>query len=184
MTMLEFEGLAINSGRVVAPACLYSANLHKSVDEYSIGEESIEDELLRFETALKESSLDLENISSRVADRVGSVESEIFLAQKHIMNDAAIIRQIKDVVRDTRKNVESVIFEVYRSYEEKFRAMDNQYLRERVGDISEIRRRLLDNLKKQKPGFICEGQQHCQRGAGRIIVAEDFTSDMMAHMNF
>lgn len=182
--MMEFEGLAINSGRVLAPACLYSSNLHKSVDEYDIGEYEIDDELLRFENALKESSFDLENISLRVAEHVGSVESEIFLAQKHIMNDAAIIRQIKEIVRDTRKNVEAVIFEVYRNYEEKFRSMDNKYLRERVSDITEIRRRLLDNLKKSKPAFFCEGQRHCQRGAGRIIVAEEFTADMMAHMNF
>ncbi len=184
ITMMEFEGLAINSGRVLAPACLYSSNLHKSVDEYDIGEYEIDDELLRFENALKESSFDLENISLRVAEHVGSVESEIFLAQKHIMNDAAIIRQIKEIVRDTRKNVEAVIFEVYRNYEEKFRSMDNKYLRERVSDITEIRRRLLDNLKKSKPAFFCEGQRHCQRGAGRIIVAEEFTADMMAHMNF
>jgi phosphoenolpyruvate-protein phosphotransferase (PTS system enzyme I) len=184
MTMMKFEGLAINSGRVTAPACLYSSNLHKSVDEYTIEEADIEAELLRFEKALFESSLDLEAISSRVADGVGAVESEIFIAQKHIMNDAAIIRQIKEVVRSTRRNIEAVIFEIYRNFEDKFRNMDNPYMRERVSDISEIRRRLLDNLKKQKPGFLCEGQQHCQRGAGRIIVAEEFTADMMAHMSF
>jgi phosphotransferase system enzyme I (PtsI) len=184
MPMMEFKGLAINSGRAVAPACLYSSNLHKSVDEYSIEETEIESELIRFERALIESSKDLEIISSRVAGGMGVVESEIFLAQNHIMNDAAIVRQIKDLIRNTRKNVESVIFEVYRNYEEKFRSMDSPYLRERVSDISEIRRRLLDNLKKQKPGFLCEGQQHCQRGAGRVIVAEEFTADMMAHMNF
>jgi phosphotransferase system enzyme I (PtsI) len=184
MAMMEFKGLAINSGRVAAPACLYSSNLHKSVDEYLIKETAVETELLRFENALRESSRDLEMISSRVAGGLGVVESEIFLAQNHIMNDAEIVRQIKDIVRSTRKNVEAVIFDVYRNYEEKFRAMDSPYLRERVSDISEIRRRLLDNLKKQKPGFLCEGQQHCQRGAGRIIVAEEFTADMMAHMNF
>lgn len=184
MTMMEFDGLAINSGRVVAPACLYSSNLHKSVDEYLVEETDIESELLRFDSALKQSSRDLEAISTRVAGGLGIVESEIFLAQNHIMNDAVIVRQIREIVRNTRKNVEAVIFEVYRDYEEKFRAMDSPYLRERVSDISEIRRRLLDNLKKQKPGFLCEGQQHCQRGAGRIIVAEEFTADMMAHMNF
>ncbi len=184
MAMKEFKGLAINSGKVVAPACLYAANLHKSVDEYLVDEKEIEAELLRFEQALHESSRDLEIISSRVASGVGVVESEIFLAQSHILNDAVIVRQIKDIVRNTRKNVEAVVFDVYRDYEEKFRAMDSPYLRERVSDISEIRRRLLDNLKKQKPGFLCEGQQHCRRGAGRIIVAEEFTADMMAHMNF
>lgn len=182
--MKEFEGLAINPGKVMAPACLYSAELHKSIAEYDIPEAQIEDELLRFEDALKESSRELESISTRVADRVGNVESEIFMAQKHIMNDDAVVRQIREGIRTRKKNVEAVIFQVYGAFEDKFKAMDNLYLRERGSDIREIRRRLLDNLKKEKGGFKCEGQAHCQRGANRIIVAEDFTADMMAHMNF
>jgi phosphoenolpyruvate-protein phosphotransferase (PTS system enzyme I) len=182
--MKEFKGLAINPGKVLAPACLYSADLHKSIDEYDIPESQIEAELLRFEHALKESSRELEVISARVADRVGNVESEIFMAQKHIMNDDAVVRQIREGIRTKKKNAEAVIFEVYGVFEAKFKAMDNLYLRERGSDIREIRRRLLDKLKKEKGGFKCEGQAHCQRGANRIIVAEDFTADMMAHMNF
>ncbi len=182
--MKEFEGLAINSGRVLAPACLYSSDLHKSVDEYDIEMPSVEAEVLRFEKALTESSQELERISARVAEKVGTVEAEIFLAQKHIMNDDAIVLKIRDGIRNRKKNVETVLFEVYREFEEKFRVMDNLYLRERGSDIREIRRRLLDNLKMEKRGFLCEGQAHCQRGANRIIVAEEFTADMMAHLNF
>jgi len=184
MAMREFEGLAINSGRVVAAACLYSADMHKSVDEYDIEEKTVAAELTRLDVALRECSLDLENISVRVADGVGMAESEIFLAQKHIINDSAIIRQIREGVTDSKKNLESVVFNVYRGYEEKFRSMDNVYLRDRVTDIVEIRHRLLDKLKKKNSGFVCAGQQNCQRGAGRIIVAKEFTADMMAHMNF
>jgi len=184
MAQKEFEGLAITSGKVLAPACLYASNLHRAVDEYEIAVPQVEAEVRRFETALAESSKELEDISGRVANRVGNVESEIFMAQKHIMNDGAILKQIKDGIRTGRKNAEAVIFEVYSAYEEKFKSMDNQYLRERGSDIGEIRRRLLDNLKKEKRGFMCEGQVHCQRGANRVIVAEEFTADMMAHMNF
>jgi phosphotransferase system enzyme I (PtsI) len=182
--MREFDGLAVNSGKVLAPACLYSSNLHKAIDEYDITGGQIESELLRFDKALIDSSRELETISLRVADKVGNVESEIFMAQKHIMNDDSIVRQIREGIRGKKKNAEAVIFQVYREFEERFKAMDNVYLRERGADIREIRRRLLDNLKQEKRGFACEGQSHCQRGANRIIVAEEFTADMMAHMNF
>ncbi len=182
--MKEFEGLAINSGKVLAPACLYSSNLHKSVDEYDIADSMIEAEVLRFERALRQSSQELEAISERIADKIGNVESEIFTAQKHIMNDEAIVRQIREGIRSRKRNVEAVIFDVYRAFEEKFKAMDNPHLRERGSDIREIRRRLLDNLKIEKPGFLCEGQEDCHQGANRIIVAEEFTADMMTHMNF
>ncbi len=182
--MKEFEGLAVNPGKVLAPACLYSSDLHKSVDEYKVHDSQVDAELARFDAALAESSRELEAISLRVADRVGNVESEIFLAQKHIMNDDAIVHKIREGVKVSKNNVESVIADVYRTFEEKFKSMDNLYMRERGSDIREIRRRLLDKLKKQQGGFACEGQAHCQRGANRIIVAEEFTADMMAHMNF
>jgi phosphotransferase system enzyme I (PtsI) len=182
--MKEFEGLAINPGKVMAPACMYSSDLHKSVEEYVVAESEIDSELERFDLALAESSRELEEISVKVADKVGNVEAEIFMVQKHIMNDDAIIRKIREGVRERKQNVEAVIADVYHSFEEKFKSMDNMYLRERGSDIREIRRRLLDKLKKETRGFECEGQAHCQRGANRIIVAEEFTADMMAHMNF
>jgi len=184
MAKKVFEGLAITSGKVLAPACLYASELHKAVEEYSIAEKDLSAELQRFEAALAESSRELESISINVADKVGNVESEIFMAQKHIMNDAAIVRQIREGIRDKKKNAEAVVFEVFSAYEEKFKVMDNQYMRERGSDIVEIRRRLLDNLKMKKGGFLCEGQEHCQRGTNRIIVTEEFTADMMSHMNF
>jgi phosphotransferase system enzyme I (PtsI) len=184
MVQKEFEGLAVTSGKVAASACLYSSDLHKAVEEYDIAGPLVEVEVGRFETALEESSRELENISGRVADKLGNVESEIFMAQKHIMNDMSLVKQIREGIRTRRKNAEAVIFDVYSVFEEKFKAMDNLYLRERGSDIREIRRRLLENLKKERRGFLCQGQVHCQRGANRVIVAEEFTADMMAHMNF
>ena len=180
----EFQGLAVNSGKVIGPACLYSAEHHQSAKEYRLVDKEVGPELALFENALRTYSQELESIARSIASKVGKAEAEIFITQKHIMNDGMIVGRIRETITKEKKNAEYAIFEAFSGYEEKFKAMDNPYLRERAADIGEIRRRLLDNIRKTKPRFVCEGQQHCQRGANRVIVAEELTVDMMAHMNF
>lgn len=182
--MQEFQGLAVTSGKVSGPACLYSGEYHRPVDSGPLLDGDVSGEVVRFETALKECSQELEDIAQNVATTVGKTEAEIFLTQKHIMNDAVIVEQIRSGIVDTRKNAEFVIFGVYSRYEEKFAEMDNQYLRERATDIGEIKRRLLGHMQQTAPRFICEGQESCLRGENRIIVAEELTADMMVRMNF
>jgi phosphotransferase system enzyme I (PtsI) len=184
LEMREFAGLSVTGGRVVAPVCLYSAERHKSVSEYALSDDEAIADLERFEKALFLSSKELEEIALSVTSQIGEVEAEIFLTQKHIMNDVAIVEQIRKGIREHRKNAEFVIFDVFNGYEEKFIAMDNDYLRERASDISEIRARLLNKMRDTKPGLACEGQPHCSRGANRIVVAEELTAEMMTSMNF
>jgi phosphotransferase system enzyme I (PtsI) len=181
---MKFKGLSISSGRISGRACLYSAERHKSVIEYSlISDESIKSELERFDEVRKNCSDELDKIASDVAVSIGNAESEIFQTQKHIMNDPKVIESIKNMVTEQRRNVEWAISDVFSAYEDKFANLDNQYLRERASDIGEIRRRLLNRLGNNKSGFVCEGQSHCNKGDSRIVVAEELTPDMIVNMN-
>ena len=180
----EFAGLAVTAGKVIGPVCLYSAQRHRAITEYRLSDEDAIEDLARFEDALKICSNELEAIALGVVSKVGAAEAEIFITQKHIMNDAAIVQQIRSGIRDDKKNADFMISDVFNRYEEKFISMDNEYLRERATDIGEIRRRLLDKMKNTKPGLVCEGQPYCSRGANRVIVAEELTADMMTRMNF
>lgn len=181
---IKFKGVSISSGRVAGPVCLYSAERHKAVPEYSLTtQDAIQQELLRYEDVLVQCSNELNRIASDVAETVGQAESEIFLTQKHIMNDPKVVTAIKQMVTEEKKNVEWAISDVMSSYEEKFASLDNQYLRERASDIGEIRRRLLSRLSDRKSGFACHGHENCLHGENRIIVAEELTPDMVVHMN-
>ncbi len=181
---LIFSGLPVNSGKIAAQACLYSNQNHRTVATHTLqSEEEVVEELGRLDQALKECSDELDVISARVEETIGKTEAEIFIAQKHIMNDPAIIDAIRDGVKNRRLNVEAVISEVFGIYEKKFASLDTQYLRERSSDIADIRRRLLSNLHNTKPGFVCQGQEQCSRGKDRVIVARELSADMMVHMD-
>jgi phosphoenolpyruvate-protein phosphotransferase (PTS system enzyme I) len=181
----KFQGLSINSGRVAGKVCLFSAERHKAVPQYSLkNEDAITHELDRFQEVLDQCSEELNHIANEVTDSIGKAESEIFLTQKHIMNDPKVLAEVRREVSEQHKNAEWAISKVLGRFEEQFAKLDNQYLRERSSDIGEIRRRLLSRLSNKRSGFVCQGQAHCVHGENRIIVADELTSEMVTAMKF
>jgi phosphotransferase system enzyme I (PtsI) len=182
--MKKIKGLSISSGKVIAKVCVYSQVKHKSVMRRSIDtEKDAVEEIRRFEDAIAACSKEIDEMVNKVRREIGDREAEIYIAQKHIVNDPVIKEEVKKRVLKDRKNVEIIIDEVFKEYEEKFASLDNKYISERSSDISDINGRLLNYLLKTQPGFDCEGQEHCQKGMERIIVAKELTTDMMVHMN-
>lgn len=181
---LVLPGVSLNGGRAHARVCLYSHEHHKTVPEYLLEDiKEIEKDMVRFETALEKSRGDLEEMARTVAQTIGTAEAEIFTAQKHMMLDPALLAAIREGIRNEKRNAEHAVSLVLREYEEKFASAGNAYLKERVNDILEIRRRLLDQLRDTKPGFLCEGQQKCVRGADRIIAAHELLPSMIASID-
>jgi phosphoenolpyruvate-protein phosphotransferase (PTS system enzyme I) len=183
--MKIFKGASLSPGKSHAPVCMYSSHLHHAVTEYDLkNDEEILRELDRFEASLSAVAGDLEKAGRDVSEKIGKAESEIFLAQKHIMMDPSVLERVKGHIRTKRKNAEHAVSEVYKEFESGFEKMLDEYLKERARDIADIRRRLLDQLKEVSPGFVCKGQLHCRRGVGRVIVTEELSPNMIVNTDF
>lgn len=181
---MKFQGISISSGRIAGKLCLYSAERHKAIPRFILeSKESVELELKRFIDIREQCSSELSSVVSDVEKAVGKAEAEIFTTQIHIINDPKVVFAIVDMVRKERKNLAWAIYDVLSGYEEKFLSLDNQYLRERSSDISEIKRRLLSKVDDVKGGFLCQGQFQCISGESRIIVADELAPDMITNMN-
>jgi phosphoenolpyruvate-protein phosphotransferase (PTS system enzyme I) len=182
-TPMVFKGSTINQGRVVSQVCLFSLGRQKLVPEYTLDNDAaVRRELERFHAARAVCSEELKKIAAEVETSIGRAESEIFITQSHILNDPKMVDAVALIITAERKNAEWAITQVLSAFEEKMASLDNQYLRERSSDISELRRRMLNRLTNEKAGFICEGQAHCSRGANRIIVAEELTPNMIVNI--
>ncbi|MBN2188749.1 MAG: phosphoenolpyruvate--protein phosphotransferase, partial [Chitinispirillaceae bacterium] len=179
---MVFKGSTINAGRVAAQVCLFSAGRRKLVPEYTVADDIIENELERFHTACARCSEDLSQVASEVMESIGNAEAEIFVTQKHILNDPKVADAIALLITAERKNAEWAVATVLTAFEEKMTSLDNQYLRERSSDIGELRQRLLNILADEQAGFLCEGQANCSRGENRVIAAEELTPAMIVNM--
>lgn len=175
------QGLPLSGGMALGRVCLFDDHRHQEVPAYAIEPSRIDDEILRLEEALQITTRQLEDIRTHVHERMGTAEAGIFSAQKMIVEDPQISREMREHIRAELSNAEHAIHRVLDAYESRLGALDDEYIRERASDVGEIRRRLLNNLANTVPGLSCAGR--CRRGRNRVVVAEELTPSLTISMN-
>jgi len=93
-------------------------------------------------------------------------KKDIFEAHLMILEDPELIDQISDLVKAELVNAEYSVGLVCNQFVEVFKAMDNEYLRQRANDIMDIRDQLLKGLM----GI----DDHVEYAPGTIVMAKDF----------
>ncbi len=134
-------------------------------------------EMERVRRAMKIAGERLETVRDKVEKKIGKAEAEIFVAQKMILEDPALTKDIEGNIETGGTNAESAIDQVLNDYEKRLLSIENQYIRERASDIGEIKRRLLDVLGNMRPSLQCHSEA-CRHGRDRIVVAEELTPSL------
>jgi phosphotransferase system enzyme I (PtsI) len=170
-----FKGLALSNGVAVARVCRFNENRHSNLPVYRVEGKGVDREIARVKRAVLIALERIEAVRKETAVKIGPSEAEIFTAQKMIIEDESLNEKISDLIRREKTNAESAVMTVFDSYEMRIRELDNEYMKERASDITEVKRRLLDVLANMNPSFQCVDQEHCQRGRNRVIVATELT---------
>ena len=139
------------------------------VPSYSISEDEIESETKRLEEALLATRTEIVNIREQVSQSLGEGEALIFEAHLMVLEDNALITEIIQYINQNKKNIEHCFNEVVDRYINFFKTVEDEYLRERVSDIRDVSRRVLNNLlgNKQSNEELLDKK--------RIIVSEDIS---------
>jgi phosphotransferase system enzyme I (PtsI) len=182
-TERSFSGLSINGGVVLAKVCLFNEKRHSNLPDYKISPDNVEHEKSRLRQALKVAAGQLESLKTKVAEDIGAAEAEIFVAQKMILEDVTLNQQIIETIEKDYYNCEQAIIHTYDIYESRLSELDNEYIRERVSDFGEIKRRLLDALGNINPSLQCENEEHCQRGRNRVVIAQELTPTLTLELD-
>ena len=168
-------GLPISGGAALAKLCLFNESRHNNLPTYSVTAAGAPAERDRLVRAAKIATERLDELVREVTDRIGPAEAAIFLAQRMILNDEAVVGQMFQHIDAQGLNAETAITRTLDVYESRLLEVDDAYIKERATDIGEVRRRLLDVLGNMNPALQCQGQEHCRKGRGRIVVAEELT---------
>lgn len=177
------KGIALSQGKTVARVCLFNENRHSNLPVYRVVGEGIERESDRLNRAVALVTRRLNEIHQRVSRQIGTAEAGIFTAQKMILEDENVLREMRLLISQENRNAESAVIGVLDRYEMRLLEIDNEYIKERASDIGEIRRRILDILSNMEPSLQCADQSHCQRGKNKIIVAEELTPSLTVDIN-
>ena len=170
---LEMRGIGAAPGIVAGPVLLLKAD-DEPLPEYAVAAEDVPREMLRLEAALIETRRQLDDVRRRVGEALGSESAGIFEAHLQVVDDPSFIDEVYRDVREKRKNVEKVLFEVAERYARTLREMEDDYLRERATDIRDVTRRILRNLAGGG------GESLAGLETPRILVAHDVAPSEMA----
>ena len=170
---LELKGIGVSPGIASGPVLLLKAE-DAPLPEYAIPAEDVPREMVRLENALIETRRQLHEIQDRVGAAMGGESAGIFEAHLHVVDDPSFVDEIYRDVREKRKNIEKILFEVSERYARTLLQMEDDYLRERAADIRDVTRRILRNLAGGG-GDLLAGLE-----GPRVLVAHDISPSEMA----
>jgi phosphotransferase system enzyme I (PtsI) len=104
-----------------------------------------------------------------VEKNLGPAEARIFDAHLMVLEDQALIGETIAEFEKTAHNIETCFSRISNRYIKAFDEIDDEYLRERAGDIRDVAQRLLQNLLGQSRRNLS------QLADQRIIFAHDIT---------
>ena len=102
-----------------------------------------------FEKALLITRQQIAKIKAEVEKNLGKEEAQIFDAHLLVLEDQALITETIRDFESTGRNIETCFNGVAQRYIKAFSEIDDEYLRERAGDIRDVAQRVLQNLLGQ-----------------------------------
>ena len=111
-----------------------------------IKSEDIPKEIDRFKHALTKTRQEIIRIKEKISAEIGAEHGEIFSAHLLVLEDIMLIEEVILRLKKEKICIEYVFFNVLKKYIQAFLKMDDEYLRERISDISDVGKRILRNL--------------------------------------
>lgn len=139
---IVFEGISASPGIAHGRAFVYRKS-EVEVPEYQVPEHKRPAEIERLNAALMQTRSQISAIRDEVSRNLGEEEARIFDAHLLVLEDQALIGETEREVETTGKNVEACFNTVSQRYITAFAEIDDEYLRERAGDIRDVASRVL-----------------------------------------
>lgn len=162
------QGISASHGIAYGQIFIYLQS-DVEVVSYSVDSEKRIDEIARFEKALLVTRQQIAKIQSEVEKNLGPEEARIFDAHLLVLEDQALIAETIREFETSNKNIETCFQKVSQRYISAFAEIDDEYLRERAGDIRDVAQRVLQNLLGQAENSLSRLAEK------RIVVANDLS---------
>ncbi|HEX2853821.1 MAG TPA: phosphoenolpyruvate--protein phosphotransferase [Opitutaceae bacterium] len=162
------QGIAASHGIAYGQVFLYIQS-DVEVPSYQVEPEKRIDEVARFDKALLVTRQQIAKIQDEVEKNLGAEEALIFDAHLLVLEDQALIGETIREFESTGQNIETCFNKVSSRYIQAFSEIDDEYLRERAGDIRDVAQRVLQNLLGQAENSLSRLADR------RIVVANDIS---------
>jgi len=142
---ITLKGIPAAPGITIGKAYMVDSE-EIAVVKRRIKQEDISKEITRFKEALLKTKKEILVIKEKISKEMGVEHGEIFSAHLLVLEDIMLIDEVIVRLKRERLCVEAVFLDVIKKYISAFLKMDDEYLRERISDISDVGKRILKNL--------------------------------------
>jgi phosphotransferase system enzyme I (PtsI) len=162
------QGIAASQGIAYGQIFVYLQS-EVEIPAYQVDPDKRLDEIARFDKALLITRQQIAKIQDEVEKSLGKNEALIFDAHLLVLEDQALISETIREFETTGRNIETCFDMVSKKYIQAFSEIDDEYLRERAGDIKDVAQRVLQNLLGQAKSSLSRLVER------RIVVANDLS---------
>ena len=162
------QGISASQGIAYGQIFVYLQS-EVAIPSYQVDPDKRIDEIARFDKALLVTRQQISKIQNEVEKNLGKNEALIFDAHLLVLEDQALISETIREFETTGRNIETCFDNVSKKYIAAFSEIDDEYLRERAGDIRDVAQRVLQNLLGQAETSISRLVER------RIVVANDLS---------
>lgn len=142
---IQLKGIPAAPGIVIGKAYVFGTE-EISPASRNIAEKDIPSEISRFKEALKETRVEILAIERRISKEMGLDHGRIFSAHLLVLEDPVLVQEVITRLKKKKKNIEFVFAEVLNKYIAALSEAKDEYLRDRITDITDVGRRILKNL--------------------------------------
>lgn len=150
--MEQVKGIPVSPGIAIGKAYVLHHRDIFNVPHKAVPKTDLSREIARFEDALTRTRAEILGIRKKISTQIGRENSDIFNAHLMILEDRTLIEDVIAVIKEEKVNCEYAFSAVIQRYFNAFKQIDDEYLKERVADIRDIARRLLENLHGEDKG--------------------------------
>jgi phosphotransferase system enzyme I (PtsI) len=165
---LVVQGISASQGIAYGQIFLYEKS-DVEVPFYQVDPNKRVAEIARFEQALLTTRQQIAKIQDEVEKNLGVDEARIFDAHLMVLEDQALIGETIREFEKTGRNIETCFNQVASRYIKAFDEIDDEYLRERAGDLRDVAQRVLQNLLGQAINNLS------RLADKRVVVANDIS---------
>ena len=172
-----FRGIGVSAG-VCRGKILVLQRARRVIIRREIADDCVATEVVRFEKALAQTRRQISDVQRQVIEKMGAKEADIFEAHLLMLEDRMIVDEVIRMIRDQKTSADYAFHEISERYVGALDAIEDEYLRERAGDMRDLTVRVLDNLLDAKSEFdLRRLTEPC------ILVSHDLSPSMTAQLD-
>jgi phosphoenolpyruvate-protein phosphotransferase (PTS system enzyme I) len=142
---LTLRGIPAAPGIVIGKALLLDREQYV-IPKRLIKEDQIANEIKHFKDALTQTKQEVLDIKKRISEELSTEHGQIFSAHLLVIEDSMLIEEVVGTIKKEKLSAEYVFQDVLKKYIKVFSEMDDEYLKERISDITDVGKRILKNL--------------------------------------